>query len=30
MTIRGVLNRTEIAKECGLAKSALAQNPQIR
>lgn len=27
---RGVLSRTEIAKECGFAKSALAQNPWIR
>jgi hypothetical protein len=27
---RGVLSRTEIAKECGFAKSALAQNPRIR
>ncbi len=30
MTMRGVLNRTEIAKECGFAKSALSQNPQIK
>ena len=26
---RGVLSRTEIAKECGFAKSALDQNPRI-
>lgn len=30
MVSRGVLSRTEIAKECGFAKSALAQNPRIR
>lgn len=30
MASRGVLSRTEIAKECGFAKSALAQNPRIR
>jgi hypothetical protein len=30
MVIRGVLSRTEIATECGFAKSALAQNPRIR
>lgn len=30
MTVRGVLSRTEIAMECGFAKSALAQNPRIR
>jgi hypothetical protein len=30
MAMRGVLSRTEIAKECGFAKSALTQNPQIR
>lgn len=27
---RGVLSRTEIARECGFAKSALNQNPRIR
>lgn len=27
---RGVLSRTEIAAECGFAKSALAQNPRVR
>ena len=27
MAIRGVLSRSEIAKECGFAKSALSQNP---
>lgn len=30
MTVRGQLSRTEIAKECGFAKSALAQNPRIK
>ena len=30
MVVRGVLSRTEIAAECGFAKSALAQNPRIR
>lgn len=30
MVTRGVLSRTEIATECGFAKSALAQNPRIR
>lgn len=30
MAARGVLSRTEIAAECGFAKSALAQNPRIR
>ncbi len=30
MTLRGVLSRTNIAAECGFAKSALAQNPRIR
>ncbi len=30
MAIRGVLSRTEIAAECGFAKSALSQNPRIR
>lgn len=30
MAIRGVLSRSEIAKECGFAKSALSQNPRIR
>lgn len=27
---RGALSRKEVAKECGFAKSALAQNPQIK
>lgn len=27
---RGVFSRTEIAAECGFAKSALVQNPRIR
>ena len=30
MTTRGQLSRTEIAKECGFAKSVLAQNPRIK
>ncbi|MCO5101900.1 MAG: VPA1267 family protein [Burkholderiaceae bacterium] len=30
MTVRGQLSRTEIAKECGFAKSALAQNPRVK
>jgi hypothetical protein len=30
MSIRGVLSRTDIAAECGFAKSALSQNPRIR
>lgn len=30
MAMRGVLSRTEIATECGFAKSALSQNPRIR
>lgn len=30
IAVRGVLSRTEIAAECGFAKSALAQNPRIR
>ena len=30
MALRGVLSRKEIAKECGFAKSALAQNPRIK
>lgn len=30
MASRGVLSRTEIAAECGFAKSALAQNPRIK
>ena len=30
MSLRGVLSRTEIAKECGFAKSALDQNPRIK
>lgn len=30
MTIRGVLSRKEVAKECGFARSALGQNPRIK
>lgn len=30
MVSRGVLSRTEIAAECGFAKSVLAQNPRVR
>lgn len=30
MVSRGVLSRTEIAMECGFAKSALDQNPRIK
>jgi hypothetical protein len=30
MSLRGVLSRKEIAKECGFAKSALDQNPRIK
>lgn len=30
MVSRGLLSRTEIAAECGFAKSALTQNPRIR
>ncbi len=30
MTSRGVLSRTEVAKECGFSKSALTQNPRIK
>jgi hypothetical protein len=30
MVLRGVLSRTDIAAECGFAKSALSQNPRIR
>jgi hypothetical protein len=30
MVSRGVLSRTEIATECGFAKSALGQNPRIK
>ena len=30
LTLRGVLSRTDIAAECGFAKSALSQNPRIR
>lgn len=30
MAVRGVLSRTEIAAECGFAKSALRQNPRIK
>lgn len=30
MVVRGGLSRTEIAKECGFAKSVLAQNPRVK
>jgi hypothetical protein len=30
LAMRGVLSRTDIAAECGFAKSALAQNPRIK
>jgi hypothetical protein len=30
MAVRGSLSRTEIAAECGFAKSALRQNPRIK
>ena len=30
MVSRGVLSRTDIATECGFAKSALSQNPRIK
>lgn len=30
MVARGRLNRKEIARECGFAKSALLQNPRVR
>lgn len=30
MVARGALSRTEVAAECGFAKSALAQNPRIK
>ena len=30
MANRGVLSRTEVAKECGFAKSVLDQNPRIK
>ncbi len=30
MVLRGQLNRTEIARECGFAKSVLLQNPRVR
>lgn len=30
MVSKGVLSRTDIAAECGFAKSALSQNPRIR
>ncbi len=30
MTNRGLLSRTEVALECGFAKSALDQNPRIK
>ena len=30
MVLRGQLNRKEIAKECGFAKSVLLQNPRVK
>lgn len=30
MVVRGQLNRQDIAKECGFAKSVLAQNPRVK
>jgi len=30
IVFRGQLNRTEIAKGCGIAKSALRQNPEVK
>ena len=30
MVLRGQLNRKEIARECGFAKSVLLQNPRVR
>lgn len=30
MVVRGVLSRTEVARACGFAKSALDQNPRIK
>lgn len=30
MVVRGQLNRREIARECGFAKSVLLQNPRVR
>lgn len=30
MVTRGVLSRTDIAAECGFAKSVLAQNPRVK
>jgi hypothetical protein len=30
MAVRGVLSRTEIAKECGFARSVVNQNPRVR
>src|SRR5208337_2039231 len=30
MVIRGVLSRKEIAKECGITRSACDQNPRIK
>lgn len=30
MALRGQLNRKEIARECGFAKSVLLQNPRVR
>lgn len=30
MVLRGQINRTEISKECGFAKSVLLQNPRVK
>jgi hypothetical protein len=30
IVFRGSLNRTEVAKGCGIAKAALRQNPQVK
>jgi hypothetical protein len=30
LVVRGVLSRTDIARECQIAKSVLAQNPRVR
>lgn len=30
MVVRGGLSRSDIAKECGFAKSVLAQNPRVK
>lgn len=30
MVVRGCLSRSDIAKECGFAKSVLAQNPRVK